>query len=381
MGKKVKAAELQSELQKSKVYTSSNGYNVFFENTKNYYTYEDGKIFETEIVNFEDINVGDYIDYPVYYDNVTLGEIAISNNSNRWRVVEKVEDGENYIKIIPTGVPLSIKYNSTGKTLSNIWEYPYIFSDPTDSNYSYLYIEESAFKNSSNSYMENLYDLKNLFVNNIYTKKDENFEPSIEFLNKKDIENLLQTTITETISITDNDLLSIPMESGYANIIIQDNDTNEIWCIDSDGKFKSLTDTGIYGLLPVITLKSSVMFSKSNEKINNNTVYDIFIDESEEYYPENYVLYANFANGSLKRYKTSFFKVITNIDVSGIQVTNHVGREVKFESKCTKYNNLNMWELSWKLYSLGNNSFIINFLDENGEIIYTTTKKIYTTAR
>lgn len=67
--------------------------------------------------------------------------------------------------------------------------------------------------------------------------------------------------------------------------------------------------------------------------------------------------------------------------MSGIQVTNSAGREVEFESECTKYNNLNMWELSWNLTSLGNQSFIINFLDENGEIIYTTTKKIYTTAR
>ena len=384
----IKASDLQAELQKNgerTVYESGEGYIVFFQDSKNWYKYENGKVSKTEIYNFEDIKIGDYINYPIYYDNVMLGDISISNDNNKWRVLEKVEEnGENYIKIIPTGVPLNIEYDSIGKNLKDIWEYPYIFSDPNDTttgkSYSH-YIKECGFKDLSKEYMEYVYDLKNLFVNNIYTQKDENFNPIVEFLNKKDIENLLQMSITETISIVNNDLLSISTENGYANIIIQDNDTNEVWCIDAEGNFKTLTDTGIYGLLPVVTLKSDIMFSISDEKIDENMIYDIFIDESEEQYPENHVLYANFARSYQKRNRTTYFKIITNMDVAQIQVTNVAGREENINTDCTKYNNLNMWEISWNITSFGNLSFTVNLLDENEEIIYTTTKSIYSVVR
>lgn len=352
---------------------------------RSYIIDENGKVANMEASDFEDIEIGDYINYPIYYDNVMLGDISISNDNNKWRVLEKVEEnGENYIKIIPTGVPLNIEYDSIGKNLKDIWEYPYIFSDPNDTttgkSYSH-YIKECGFKDLSKEYMEYVYDLKNLFVNNIYTQKDENFNPIVEFLNKKDIENLLQMSITETISIVNNDLLSISTENGYANIIIQDNDTNEVWCIDAEGNFKTLTDTGIYGLLPVVTLKSDIMFSISDEKIDENMIYDIFIDESEEQYPENHVLYANFARSYQKRNRTTYFKIITNMDVAQIQVTNVAGREENINTDCTKYNNLNMWEISWNITSVGNLSFTVNLLDENEEIIYTTTKSIHSVVR
>ncbi len=356
---------------------------TYLDSKRSYLIDENGKVSNIEASDFEDIEIGDYINYPVYYDNASLGDIAFLNN-NRWRVIEKVEEnGENYVKIIPTGVPLSLNYNATGNALSNIWDYPYTFSNPTEySSFSYKYIEECTFKDSSNNYMEYLYDLKNLFVNNVYTKKDENFNPCVEFLNKKDIESLLQTTITDTVSVADNDLLAIPMESGYANIIIQDNDTNEIWCIDTEGNFKALTDTGIYGILPVVTLKSNVMFSKSNEKINNDIVYDIFIDEGEEQYPENYVLYANFGTNAVKRNTRSYFKAITDVNVSTIQVIGQSGNEpTSFKYVCTKYNNLNIWDMNWVETSTGTQSYTINFFNENEEIIYTTTRTISITIR
>ena len=223
-----------------------------------------------------------------------------------------------------------------------------------------------------------VYDAFDIVINMLYqiiNEVDNRYHDnpfSIEYNSDKSI---------RKINIVNNDLLSISTENGYANIIIQDNDTNEVWCIDAEGNFKTLTDTGIYGLLPVVTLKSDIMFSISDEKIDENMIYDIFIDESEEQYPENHVLYANFARSYQKRNRTTYFKIITNMDVAQIQVTNVAGREENINTDCTKYNNLNMWEISWNITSFGNLSFTVNLLDENEEIIYTTTKSIYSVVR
>ena len=69
------------------------------------------------------------------------------------------------------------------------------------------------------------------------------------------------------------------------------------------------------------------------------------------------------------------------MDVAQIQVTNVAGREENINTNCTKYNDLNMWEISWNITSVGNRSFTVNLLDENEEIIYTTTKSIYSVVR
>lgn len=162
------------------------------------------------------VNYGDYVDYPVKYDNVVLPNGQISTHKG-WRVINV---NQNYVRLISTGTPLSISYekNETAQDFVNRLN---TFNEFCD----------SGFEGNVNDVLFNRYTLYH------------------EILSYDDIH--LISKDSTCYNGTDVYILS----SGSRGFLLMKND-----------RTFDINPHGTYGVRIVVTLKSDTMTTGKNDK-------------------------------------------------------------------------------------------------------------------
>lgn len=212
------------------------------------------------------LHVGDYVNYPVYYDNV----VDTGNNCstyNGWRVFEINGDE---VKIVSAGCPLLYRYKY-GYSVETIKNLTVNFFDPIEIDENSYWLDCKFYSNSNKNEFINLNansaweNIKNLF-NNQFTDKYPVGELSYE--NDRgptmDISNNLSTEIpkvralnyTEANEIAADDSLRT---NGGCYFLASAPYTYTMWFINSGGSCSHWYDLD-FGIRPVVYLKSDVRY-------------------------------------------------------------------------------------------------------------------------
>lgn len=252
--------------------------------------------------NYSDLNIGDYVNYPVYYDNVGTydnGTTHIPKDEfTGWRILSIDVDNET-VKLISAGVPLNYSHpylSNTSKTVEKLTTK--FFSTPIDSSsITDNCFYKCGFKTKSNgNLITNINDLKALFKNKFtevygegeqytdaetgktytYTKDD----PKVQSINKLDIDSLLNsTTMPGTIIEEDTNLLTIPCKDFQSESAVTwvSSASNNIYLyyINSVNVLLNATKVNLIGIRPIVTLKSNINFVPANTNINNTKTWNI----------------------------------------------------------------------------------------------------------
>ena len=245
----------------------------------------------SELVTADKMHVGNYVNYPVYYDNVYTD----NNNSgykadntiyaSKWRILS-IDTTTNEVTLISAGVP--IRYNPA-LTSGNPW-----IKSAENLKDNFFGIEfgtvggtfrdDSGFKTtlSETAYLNSTESIKSLFENN-YTKTKEAGEsivPDVSAMTKEYIDEVFGTTSSST-SIAANDLLAVPCDNNnlenYSQIWLASvgNNNNKLWSIDQTGNMKAVTNLNqTFGVRPVVTIKSTVTYTEGTS-INTTTTWDL----------------------------------------------------------------------------------------------------------
>ena len=251
------------------------------------YTNDETKLPEVSQV----VQVGDYVNYPVFYDNVS-SDSSLTNYEG-WRVISIEEDGT--VNLVSAGVPLTyyhteIPDESITKMVDN-----FVFTGFTvEEDYTY---RKTGF---------NPYDtLTNIFSNK-YTLLKENGVPKVRALQSEDV---LSVTGASSLSVGD-DLSAVRYHNlfdiGESYWLASDytGDDISLLVIDGNGVVANYSNTE-YGVRPIVSLKPGVIVTGTdtsgawNIKIvtfkitfdaNGGTgqMEDIYVDENAEFIlPEN----------------------------------------------------------------------------------------------
>lgn len=228
--------------------------------------YEDGRVSATAL------QIGEYVNYPVYYENVasSYSDAYIpSSEYNGWRVLSIEGTGTDaYVRLIPAGIPLSYYHNTDWeKTIENFTTG--FFSAPFDSTTSNgtEHYYQCGFKTEKNgTLITDMASLKNIFLND-YTQT-ENSLPKIESLTLDELKEIGGETATyfETLNSLYDNLFTIPCEGGndYTVYFLASVSSNEL--VDMVNATHGVySDIGVLaGVRPIVSLKSDVRFSKDS---------------------------------------------------------------------------------------------------------------------
>ena len=195
------------------------------------------------------VNIGDYVNYPVYYDNVQ------SCNYNGWRVISKDVDLDGNVSLgtvnlVSAGVPLTFYNHNYGPTTvialtTNFLTTPF---NPT-ANYNYR-------KTGFLAYLT----MAEVFTNE-FTEMDGT-NPKVRSLNGEDI--LQVTGLTEMATAMTMGLNNAKYQnlftSGYGEYFVASvAGDNGIWYVRQDGYvYSNIPFYSEKGVRPVVSLKSTV---------------------------------------------------------------------------------------------------------------------------
>lgn len=206
------------------------------------------------------VKVGDIVNYPINYTNVTTHDVVPSSNYKGWKVLSIEEDDEigKYVRIVTGGVPLTYRH-PTGSTTSvtNLTTGFFDTSITTSTNNTY---NSCGFLNGTSAVTTNTAMLS-LFQSNDYAQKDSSGRPIVRAMNKNDVDAVWgKTTVNETY-VTTNTLLAIPSTTSgkYASYHLAtfcSVNTNYLWNIFHEGAV--VYTNGCHGIRPVVSLKPSV---------------------------------------------------------------------------------------------------------------------------
>ena len=224
------------------------------------------EIFDESETNQEKMHIGDYINYPIFYNNVTIHNTSWTGSAQLkytgWRVLGSDGEGEDEsIILISTGVPLSF-YFYTYKT------FPPAFHTDTGNvklfqtaiqNYGYNTFRACGFKvnETDENTITTISDLSNLF-NNQYTQISNDF-PRVRIFRKSDISNINNTLFNVESNIS-GQYTPVWLGGGSKWDLIQTNGNL------SKGEENEM------GIRLVVYLKSNVKYSlaSGSHKENNN---------------------------------------------------------------------------------------------------------------
>jgi len=212
-----------------------------------YLIFKDGTVEEKQ--DYSNLKVGDWINYPVYYEN----QIECDDNYNSWRIVD-INYENNTIKIISEGIPVKYRYilNETKNCVKNL------NVNLFDNEDVFIY----GFKDNNNeTNVTTNAQMKQLFINNytalynigdtiVYKDKIlgdlENtinqVTPKVYAINREATEKILGgKSVANHINIKENDLLAIKNgQSLYARYFIASGyDNKHIWTINDGTIFGS----------------------------------------------------------------------------------------------------------------------------------------------
>lgn len=182
------------------------------------------------------VQIGDYVDYPVYYDNVyTYNDNAkFKSTYTGWRVLDI--DGD-VVKLVSAGTPLTYYHgNNSANSVKAITE-DFLTTTYAGNKqggiYTYYLSLESAFGGVAGPYTD-----------------------SVRAMNKDDLDKVIGETTTSGFGIRRYG--SLVFNDTFYWLATAHNGSN-VWYVNGDGgNVSSGTNATTYGVRPVVTLKSSV---------------------------------------------------------------------------------------------------------------------------
>lgn len=240
----------------------------------------------TSVLLVDNVKIGQYIDYPVYYKNVYTVNSGTTNMADDtvysgWRVLGIEEDdatGEKYVKLTTAGVPLTYKhpYSTTDTTVgetsvlnltTNFFSTD-ITTTATDNKFHLCgFLQE---KNSSVQ-ITDIDDLKALFDNE-FTRTTSDGALMVQSIRNADLKKALDELSNKTDSVienltdfTDYELLGIPADdtSGYVAYYSADVEQDfYLWAAFTLGYV--VYTYAERGVRPVVLLKSDVIIASDN---------------------------------------------------------------------------------------------------------------------
>jgi len=279
--------------------------------------------------NYEDlplladsVDIGDYVDYPVYYDNV-------DQNGNTtglgWRVISKDIDlngneSIGTVNLISTGVPLvyngpTAAYSNGDASVAETELTNNFLSVPMSGGSS----EEWSSYYTANRFNENL-SLTEVFTNK-YTALKSDGTPNVRSVKKEDIIRLGNVEEDSYIGIEKfYDLIHVDTEYFLASPV----DSSALY-VYSGGEFYCTTsDADICGVRPVVSLKKNVRANATNEmgawklELQQKETTDLSSVVSVGDYVDYNVTYQNIADtdGNLTSY-TGWRVLSKDVDIDG----------------------------------------------------------------
>lgn len=272
--------------------------------------------YENQINNLENyidytkLKVGDYINYPVYYDNVMSIENPTSTPTlqngyipkdeyNGWRILS-IDTENEIVKLVSAGIPINYYHQNVNEiSIPNLTSK--FFSTLINSSIqTYYNFYKCGFKTSKyGTTITNINDLKTLFNNDFtekykdgetYTDDGKTYEyvlgnPKVRSITKEDIDKVLGKTSSEETQITmetNKDLLAIPCKdfpSNYAMFWFATTGKSnaQLYALDYNAGISQYACNGVGGLRIVITLKPNIKFIKAEENINDTQTWNISI--------------------------------------------------------------------------------------------------------
>ena len=258
------------------------------------------------------MHVGDYINYPIYYENVA-GNVDVysdyefyypSDEYTGWRVLSMGGENENkYLVLVSAGIPLNYWFSGEEVINGSIEKLTTDFFNISIGSYNLpnASFQSCGFKTGRDGDVITDYqDLYTLFDENIYTAKYEEGEiatytdevlnqtftnsnvtgiPKVRSITKKDIESVLGTPITYGYNLSSNNLFAFhckePDSSNYIPYWIPasyDEEGGYMLNVDSiKGKIGYGNDN-CYGIRCVVSLVPNVKFALSEESNSTDTV-------------------------------------------------------------------------------------------------------------
>ena len=205
------------------------------------------------------VEVGDYVDYPVVYDNVIsftrkTGEIYVSNLEG-WRVIGKEEDGT--VNLISAGIPLTF-YNYTNSKVS----IPALTDNFITTSFG-VGDEPATFrKNGFGPYLT----LKEVFTNKYTQMKEDSETPKVQSVVQEDI--FKATGLTEIVlgleELKNKKYERLFETGGYYWLASASSiNANRLWDCGIDGGIW-YDDGAEFGVRPVVSLKPEVRANGKN---------------------------------------------------------------------------------------------------------------------
>ena len=248
-------------------------------------------IYGTDLSTFPDlvdvVEVGDYVNYPVYYDNVVSNtwsdgteEAKFTSKLNGWRVLS-VDKGTGEVTLVSAGVPLTL-FKSSAATAQTIASKMASSREFLNIGFTTNQTDGKLRKNGFTTYNS----LAEAFTNK-YTKITSDI-PEVRAMTKADIDSIYQY-FNETTEVTKNDnylydvkyrdMLAIPSTKELTTYYwcASNNGTSNLWFVS--GSSAKLFNDGYgreLGVRPIVTLNSNVKAIGQNL----NGAWDIGIEKS-----------------------------------------------------------------------------------------------------
>lgn len=250
---------------------------------------------ETEEVDYSQLAVGDYVNYPVYYDNIEITTYIPKDEYNGWRILS-IDATSETVRLVSAGIPLLFRHKNVGsKTKTSVRRLTaQFFSTPITPSTNFAFSNCSFKTSEKGTLITDIEDLKTLFTNELteiyvegetYTDDDNTYtyikdNPKVQSLTKNDVDAVWGSTTSTTTSINTNDLLAIPRKDSPSEYV-------QTWLAStysySAGRLYYVNSNGIvsnngfsnFGIRPVVTLKSKVKFKPAKDNINNTQTWNI----------------------------------------------------------------------------------------------------------
>ena len=243
-------------------------------NNNQYMINENGEIIK-DIIEYSKLRSGAYVNYPVYYNNVasvvnvsTKEEYYYPDNKyNGWRILN-VNIESNEVKLISAGIPINYYVgNDANIDVENITTQ--FFNTPIN-EFTEHNFHKSGFKESKNSEnpISEMYKIKSLFSNR-FTKTDSDF-PVVKDLSYEEVKEYFGPSN----DYRSDDLFAIPSNNSYARNALATANTR--WRLNIIDGWDGFGNQSIFGIRPVITLKSGVVFVESYNETNETITYNIY---------------------------------------------------------------------------------------------------------
>lgn len=220
------------------------------------------------LANEGSLKVGDYVNYPVDYNNVTTNDVYLRKaNLNGWRVlsISTNSSGTKYVRLVSAGIPLSFyhqyEHASASTAVTNITTNFFTTAVSATANNAYRKI---GIMKADGTVATTMAQVQARFMT------DNNYTSSVKSITKADVDAVWGSTTANKTNLASNNLLAIPSTTSgeYASYFMAKaygSDNKHLWAVRASGV---VVYTGYErGVRPVVTLKTTVKTSGKSGNI------------------------------------------------------------------------------------------------------------------